>query len=192
MANPMDRRGFLATGTLLGAAGALGLAAARAATPVDPWPPGTGPILTGKAPGDAQVRSGGMPLARYLQYVNLFNNDDPRFIEFYHPDVELELGNATIRTATGIRDFYKEVHAHIHEKVEVSHYVADATGIAAELPSEFKCYKDWAEPNYFRRPLKAGEVFRVISLGMYQVENGKFRHIKAARYKLVNEWRMEG
>lgn len=192
MANPMDRRGFLATGTLLGAASALGLTTARAATPADPWPPGTGPILTGKSPADAQVRSGGMPLARYLQYVNLFNNDDPRFIEFYHPDVELELGNATIKTATGIRDFYKEVHAHIHEKVEVSHYVADATGIAAELPSEFKCYKDWAEPNYFRRPLKAGEVFRVISLGMYQVENGKFRHIKAARYKLVNEWRMEG
>jgi hypothetical protein len=103
----------------------------------------------------------------------------------------LELGNATVSTATGIRDFYREVHAHIHEKVEVSHYVADATGIAAELPSEFKVYKDWAEPNYFRRALKAGEVFRIISLGMYQVENGKFRHIKAARYKLVNDWKME-
>lgn len=194
MANPIDRRGFLATGTLLGAAGALGLATPRTATAAatDPWPPGTGPILTGKAPGDSQVRSGGMPLARYLQYVSLFNNSDPRFIEFYHPDVELELGNATIKGATGIRDFYKEVHAHIHEKVEVSRYVADATGIAAELPSEFKVYRDWAEPNYFRRALRAGEVFRVISLGMYQVENGKFRHIKAARYKLVNEWRMEG
>lgn len=192
MANPMDRRGFLATGTLLGAASALGINAARAAAAADPWPPGTGPILTGKAPGDAQPRSGGLPLARYLQYVNLFNNDDPRFIEFYHPDVVLELGGATIKGATAIRDFYKEVHAHIHEKVEVSRYVADATGIAAELPSEFKCYRDWPEPNYFKRALKAGEVFRVISLGMYQVDNGKFRHIKAARYKLVNEWRMEG
>ena len=192
MANSMDRRDFLAAGSLLGAVGAAGLLAPQNALAADPWPPGTGPILTGKAIADAQPRSGGLPLARYLQYVNLFNNDDPRFIEFYHPDVVLELGNATINGATAIRDFYKEVHAHIHEKVEVSRYVADATGIAAELPSEFKVYKDWPEPNYFRRPLKAGEVFRVISLGMYQVENGKFRHIKAARYKLVNEWRMEG
>ena len=192
MANPINRRGFLATGTLLGAAGAVSLLTARTATSAEPWPAGTGPILTGKAPGDSQPRSGGMPLSRYLEYVNLFNNDDPRFIEFYHPDVVLELGNATINGATGIRDFYKEVHAHIHEKVEVSHYVSDATGIAAELPSEFKVYKDWNTPNYFKRPLKAGEVFRVISLGMYQVDNGKFRHIKAARYKLVNEWRMEG
>ena len=192
MSNPIDRRGFLASGSLVGAAEALGLLASPSARSAEPWPPGTGPILQGTAPADSQPRSGGMPLARYLQYVNLFNKDDPRFIEFYHPDVVLELGNATIRTAQGIRDFYKEVHAHIHEKVEVSHYVADATGIAAELPSEFKVYKDWAEPNYFKRALKAGEVFRVISLGMYQVDNGKFRHIKAARYKLVNEWRMEG
>ena len=62
----------------------------------------------------------------------------------------------------------------------------------AELPTEFRVYKDWAEPNYFRRPLKAGEVFRVISFGLYWIEDGLFRHIKAARYKLVNDWQMEG
>lgn len=178
------RREFLTTAPAA-MAGALGLLAAAPGLAAAPA------ILTGKAPGDDQARNGGMPLAKYLQYVNWFNQGDPRYLEFYHPDVVLELGNATINGATGIRDFYREVHAHIHEKVEVTHYVADATGIAAELPSEFKVYKDWAEPNYFRRTLKAGEVFRVISLGMYQVENGKFRHIKAARYKLVNEWRME-
>jgi hypothetical protein len=192
MSYQIDRRGFLTTAST-GAVGALGLLGAASALAAAPAPaPLPDPILRGDTAADRQPRSGGLPLARYLQYVNLFNNDDPRFIEFYHPDVVLELGNATIRTAQGIRDFYKEVHAHIHEKVEVSHYVSDATGIAAELPSEFKVYKDWAEPNYFKRPLKAGEVFRVISLGMYQVENGKFRHIKAARYKLINEWRMEG
>ena len=103
MSDPIDRRGFLACGTLLGTAGALGLLATRTATAAaDPWPAGTGPILTGKAPADAQPRSGGLPLARYLQYVNLFNNDDPRFIEFYHPDVVLELGNATINGAVRV------------------------------------------------------------------------------------------
>ena len=49
MANPMDRRGFLATGTLLGAASALGLTTARAATPADPWPPGTEPPVLARA-----------------------------------------------------------------------------------------------------------------------------------------------
>ena len=37
----------------------------------------------------------------------------------------------------------------------------------------------------------AGEVLRVISFGMYWVEDGLFRRIKAARYRLVNDWQME-
>jgi hypothetical protein len=32
----------------------------------------------------------------------------------------------------------------------------------------------------------------VVSFGLYWVENGLFRQIKAARYKLINDWRMEG
>jgi SnoaL-like domain len=173
-----SRRQFISTGTA-GAVSAAALSVGALA--------GSGTASAAQPTG-----CGGMNRDRYLAYVNWFNNGDPRYLEYYHPDVVLELGNATIKGADGIRDFYKEVHAHIHEKVEVTHYVADATGIAAELPSEFKVYRDWPEPNYFRRPLKAGEVFRIISLGLYQVENGKFRHIKAARYKLVNDWRMEG
>jgi hypothetical protein len=150
------------------------------------------PLAGGSATALAASPAAGMPRERYMQYVNWFNANDPRFLEFYHADVVLELGNATLRGSNAIRDFYNQVKTHIHEKVEVTHYISDATGIAAELPSEFKVYKDWPEPNYFNRPLKAGEVLRVISLGMYWMENGKFRQIKAARYKLVNNWQMEG
>jgi hypothetical protein len=172
----IDRRRVLSRGALGAVAGLAGLATLPGCSSAQP--PAT--------------NAGGMPRERYMQYVGWFNDNDPRFIEFYHPDVVLELGNSTIEGAQGILDFYKDVKAHIHEKVEVTHYIADATGIAAELPTEFRVYADWAEPNYFRRPLKAGEVFRTISFGLYWVEDGKFRHIKAARYKLVNDWQMEG
>jgi hypothetical protein len=30
-----------------------------------------------------------------------------------------------------------------------------------------------------------------VSFGLYWVDNGQFRRIKAARYKLVNDWKME-
>jgi hypothetical protein len=155
---------------------------------------GAGSALAGLAAQSAAAAApaGVMTRERYLQYVGWFNANDPRFLQFYHADVTLELGNTTLKGANAIRDFYAEVKAHIHEKVEVSHYVADATGIGAELPTEFRVYKDWAEPNYFKRPLKAGEVFRVVSFGLYWIENGLFKYIKAARYKLVNDWRMEG
>src|SRR5688572_25819602 len=173
-----DRRRLLSTGAMGAAAGLAGLAALPACTTKEPATPPP-PAATG------------MPRERYMQYVEWFNANDPRFIEFYHPDVVLELGAATINGAEGILNFYKDVKAHIHEKVEVTHYIADATGIAAELPTEFRVYQDWPKPNYFNRELKAGEVFRTISFGLYWVEDGKFRHIKAARYKLINDWQME-
>jgi hypothetical protein len=60
------------------------------------------------------------------------------------------------------------------------------------MPTEFRVFKDWPKPNFFNRDLKAGEVMRTITFGLYWVENGKFRQIRAARYKQVNDWRMEG
>lgn len=171
-----DRRRFISTGTLGAAAGLGALALPGCSEPAAP---------------QATAPAGGMPRERYEQYVAWFNANDPRFLEFYHPDVVLELGNATLNGADAIRDFYAEVKAHIHETVEVNHYISDATGIAAEIPTEFRVFRDWPAPNYFNRALQAGEVLRVISFGMYWVEDGLFRRIKAARYRLVNDWQME-
>lgn len=151
----------------------------------------SGLALTVNRPARASKACGGMSRAQYDEYLNLFNANDPGFIKFYHDDVVLELTAARIEGAEAIRDFYKEVKAHIKETVEVTHFVSDATGIAAELPSEFGVFKDW-ENGYFQRPLKKGEVMRTISLGLYWVEDGKFKHIKAARYKQIHDWRQEG
>ena len=133
---------------------------------------------------------GGLSRDQFSEYITLFNANDPRFIDYYHDDVVLELSGTEIKTPQGIRDFYAEVKAHIHEKVAVAQFVSDATGIAAELPSEFRVYKDW-DNSFFKRSLKAGEVLRVVSFVMYRVEAGKFRHIRSSRYKLVNDWRLE-
>ena len=127
---------------------------------------------------------------QYDRYLDLFNNNDPGFAEFYHEDVELELRNAVIKGRQGILDFYAEVKQYIRETVTVDHFISDATGLAVVIPSEFKCIKDW-DNGYFQRDLKKGEVFRIISFGIYWVEDNKFRRIKAARYKLVNDWQME-
>jgi hypothetical protein len=144
----------------------------------------------GTAGAAAPGSCGGMTRERYMEYVTLFNANDPGFLKFYHEDVVLELRNQELHGAKAIRDFYAEVKTYIKETVQVTHYIADATGIAVELPSEFKVFKDWDSP-YFGRKLKAGEAFRIISFGLYWVQDGRFKQIKAARYKLVNDWRME-
>jgi hypothetical protein len=133
---------------------------------------------------------GGLTREEFLEYLALFNANDPSFIRYYHDDVTLELGSTVIRGPAGIRDFYAPVKAHIHEKVELAHFVSDATGIAAELPTEFRVYKDW-ENGFFQRPLKAGEVMRTISFVLYEVKGRKFHRIRAARYRQIHDWRME-
>ena len=156
---------------------------------------GASGIISGLGAGasnsaQASNTCGGLSREQFMEYMTLFNNNDPSFIKFYHDDVVLELNTTEIKTPRGIRDFYKDVKAHIEEKVEVSHFVSDATGIAAELPTEFRVYKDWPD-GFFKRPLKAGEVMRTISFVLYWVQDGKFKHIKSARYKQIHDWRME-
>ena len=173
-----SRRGFLA-----GSGAGLVTGAAAAAL-------GAQPVLAAQ-PAAGRNACGGLTQAEYLTYVDLFNKNDPRFIRYYHDDVQFELANATVRGATAIRDFYAEVKAHIKETVTLTHFVSDATGIAAEIPTEFRVFKDW-ENGYFGRPLKAGMVMRIVSIGLYWVEDGRFRRIKSVRLKTINDWQMEG
>lgn len=133
---------------------------------------------------------GGMPREQYLRYLQLFNDNDWRFLDFYHPDVVLELGERDIRGVDGIRELYTGVKQHIRETVELTEFIADADGIAVEIPTTFECIVDW-EDSFWGRPLRRGEVLRIVSLGLYKVENGLFTQIKTARSRQINDWQME-
>jgi hypothetical protein len=138
----------------------------------------------------AAASSGALTRAEYQTYVDLFNANDPRFIEYYHPEVVLELPGSEIRGDTGIRDFYANVKRYINEQVDVTVFVADENTVAVEIPTRFECIADW-DDSFWGVPLKKGQVMRIISFGFYQVEDRKFKHIKSARYKMVHDWRFE-
>jgi hypothetical protein len=40
-------------------------------------------------------------------------------------------------------------------------------------------------------PLEQGQVMRIISWGIYDIEDGKFKRIRTARYRMINDWQME-
>ena len=82
-----------------------------------------------------------MTREQFNEYITLFNNNDPDFVSYYHDDVALELGTTVIRTPQGIADFYSNVKKYIKESLQVTQYIADTTGIAVELPSEFSCFR---------------------------------------------------
>lgn len=151
---------------------------------------GAGLALASVAVQAQPAVSGAITRAEYQRYVDLFNANDPAFIEYYHPDVVLELGASEIRGDTGIRDFYANVKKYIKEQVDVTVFVADENTIAVEIPTRFECIADW-DASFWGVPLKKGQVMRIISFGFYTVADRKFKHIKSARYKMIHDWQME-
>lgn len=132
----------------------------------------------------------GMTRDAYNEYLELFNANDPTFIKFYHPDVVLELGTSQIVGAEGIRDFYANVKQYIRERVDVTTFITDGNQLAVEIPTTFEVIKDW-DDSFWGVPLKQGQVMRIISWGIYDIEDGKFKRIRTARYRMINDWQME-
>ncbi len=160
----MDKRDFLLTGA--------GLALAATAT---------GTVL---AAGSNRISR-----EQYDVYLKRFNSNDMTFIDFYHPDVVLELGAKEIRGNTGIRDFYANVKKYIKETVEVTEFISDEGGLAVEIPTRFECIADWAD-SFWGVPLKKGQVMRIVSFGFYKVVDRKFSRVKSARYKMIHDWQL--
>ena len=102
----------------------------------------------------------------------------------------LELGTSQIVGAEGIRDFYANVKQYIKERVDVTTFITDGNQLAVEIPTTFEVIKDW-DDSFWGVPLKKGQVMRIISWGFYDIEDGKFKRIRTARYRMVNDWQME-
>ncbi|MES2606069.1 MAG: nuclear transport factor 2 family protein [Pseudomonadota bacterium] len=149
----------------------------------------TGLVLAAAAAPALSAASNRISREEYQVYVDKFNANDMTFIEFYHPEVVLELGATEIVGDTGIRDFYANVKKYIKETVTVNEFISDEGGIAVEIPTRFECIADW-EDSFWGVPLKKGQVMRIISFGFYKVRDRKFSRVKAARYKVVHDWQM--
>ena len=140
--------------------------------------------------GSPGVRAEDMSRADYDEYLRLFNANDPSFIKYYHPDVILELSGSQIRGDAGIRDFYANVKKYIKEKVEVTTFIRDGNQLAVEIPTTFEVIADW-DDSFWGVPLKKGQVMRIVSWGIYDIEDGKFKRIRTARYQMINNWQFE-
>lgn len=153
---------------------------------------GAGAVLAGAAAPVLAAATGSGPLTReeYQRYLDLFNANDPRFIEFYHPDVEFELGAEQMKGSTTIRDFYANVKKYIKEEVTCTEYVASETTVAVEIPTRFECIADW-DDSFWGVPLRKSQVMRIITFGFYKVQDRRFIGIKTARYKLIHDWQFE-
>jgi ketosteroid isomerase-like protein len=119
---------------------------------------------------------------QYADYIAAFNRDDfDGFAKFYADDVVLELPARTLRGRDAILAFYREVKKRMRETLKIGQLVIDEEGLAVEADTEFYCKEDW--PDFIVKPMKKGESIRSVSFILYKIRDGKFAHIRSARFK---------
>ncbi|OYX60605.1 MAG: hypothetical protein B7Y88_15560 [Sphingomonadales bacterium 32-64-17] len=119
----------------------------------------------------------------FRSYVAAFNaNDFAGFGRFYADDVIFELGAMKrIDGREAILDFYREVKAHITEIVTPLDVIVTPSRIAMHCRTTFETFKDW--PDFEIWPTRAGDRREVETIAMYEVKDGRFTHIRGARFK---------
>ena len=121
----------------------------------------------------------------FRDYIDCFNRDDfAGFSRYYTDDVVLELPQKELRGRQAIVDFYRVVKARIRETLQINAIVADEEGLAAEVDTEFLALEDW--PDFIVRPVKKGDSIRIVSFVHYEIRDGRFAHIKSARFRTVS------
>jgi sulfur carrier protein ThiS len=121
----------------------------------------------------------------FRDYIDCFNRDDfAGFSRYYTDDVVLELPKKELRGPQAIVDFYRVVKARIRETLQINEVVADDEGLAAEVDTEFLALEDW--PDFIVRPVKKGDSIRIVSFVHYKIRDGRFAHIKSARFRTLS------
>jgi len=121
----------------------------------------------------------------FRDYIDCFNRDDfAGFTRYYTDDVLLELPQKELRGRQAIVDFYRIVKARIRETLRIREIVADEEGLAAEVDTEFLALEDW--PDFIVRPVKKGDSIRIVSFVHYKIRDGRFAHIKSARFRTLS------
>jgi len=117
----------------------------------------------------------------FREYTQAFSNADfDRFTQYYDDDVICELGSGiTLRGKDGIAHFYREMFKTVRENLTVHQVVADDSGIAADITTQFTAIEE--APNFVVGPLKKGEYIRGRVFVHYALRDGKISRISVAR-----------
>lgn len=140
------------------------------------WPPNVGvtkPVA--RLGGSLEQRQA------FMEYARAFSNAEfERFSQYYADDATCTLpGNIVLRGKQGIVEFYREMFKRVRENLTLHQLIADDTGIAADVTSQFTAIED--APEFLVAPLRKGEFVKVPVFVHYELRDGRIFRIKVAR-----------
>jgi len=140
------------------------------------WPPEVGVTkATPRLGGSLEQRQA------FMEYARAFSNAEfERFSQYYTDDVICTLtAGIVLRGRDSIVEFYREMFKRVRETLSLHHLIADDTGIAADITSQFAAIED--APDFVVAPLKKGEFVRVPVFVHYELRDGRIARISVAR-----------
>jgi len=128
--------------------------------------------------------AGGITEADFRSYIDAFNRSDfDGFSKFYADDVEFEGRGRHFRSRDEVLTFYREVKSKMRETITVKNVVVGESQLMAEIETELVAFVDW--PEFVTGPIRKGDVIVSQNFVWYEVRDGKFAHIRSARYRKV-------
>jgi hypothetical protein len=122
--------------------------------------------------------------ATYESYIAAFNaRDIPGFTKFYAPDATFLLGPMEMHGRQAIIDWYHLAWTRLQEHCTVRRFIADASGIAVELETQFTAIADW--PDFSAGPLLKGDVLRRIGFAHYDNGPAGFSRVATAPHRVL-------
>ena len=171
----MHRRSFNSL-LLAGAGGLATTACSKTDQPADIA------AQAGGAECNATRNADGITEQDFRDYIAAFNRSDfDGFGKFYADDVEFEGRGRHFKSRDEVLNFYREVKAKMRETITVKEVAVGDSDLAAEIETELVAFEDW--PEFVTGPIKKGDVILTQNFVWYEIRNGKFQHIRSARYR---------
>ena len=120
-------------------------------------------------------------------YLAAFNNNDfERFSQYYADNLVFEGRGRHFRNRDEMVGFYRKLKSRIRETVTLREVVVGRNEIAVELETELYGLEDWLDMP--TGPMRKGDRSRTQNFVWYEIENGRFSHIRSARYRKLEDW----
>jgi len=120
----------------------------------------------------------------FVKYIDLFNhNDFDGFAEYYDDNIIFEGRGRYFKNRAEVVEFYRKLKSRIRETVAIKEILIGKDEIAVEIETELYAFEDWQ--NMPTGPMRKGETIRSRNFVWYEIQNGKFKHVRSARYRRI-------
>ena len=131
-----------------------------------------------------RATGGGLSEKDYRAYLAAFNRHDfAVFGKYYADDVVFEGRGGNFRGREQVLGFYRGVQGRLRESIAIRDLIVGPRSIVADLVTRLDVLQDW--PDFASGPLRKGQTVRSENFIWYEIDAGRFTHIRSAHYRYL-------